>query len=387
MPVISALGAPPPMPDAPSSRPGEHRDAFAPVLAARLASGDRAPPTGNAVPRTGKRAPEVEPCAVAPTPTEPNATEHEAREGEVDREHDPVDPAAVASPIVPPIVPVPTIAALAVAEPDLAPSASGRPTLTPLAPPAGSPSVETTPPASTDTALDAAMADVAAMPAPTPVAGPTASSRFLAPPSTSTDGSADPLPAPAAVPPVAVVPPDPGSVLPALQAFAAARQRTVVDERRPVVRDADAPAAFASLAGPVPTAPVAEPAPLDTTQPRWPEAMMARIEQIRDAQNGADTRIRLHPDALGAIDVALRREGGAVHVRFHAAETATRALLADAQPRLAELADARGLKLAGHASDSNGRHERRQPEAPSQPTRPASAQSAPIEPDTDTRLA
>jgi flagellar hook-length control protein FliK len=144
-------------------------------------------------------------------------------------------------------------------------------------------------------------------------------------------------------------------------------------------------AAPAALQAPTPAA------PLDMTQARWPDAMMMRIEQIRDVQNAADTRIRLHPDALGHIDVAVRREGEAVHVHFAAAEPATRTLLAEAQPRLQELAEAKGLKLAQSQVDSGAGHsgERRQPAAqqPATPPRPASARDAAAADPTDTRLA
>lgn len=56
--------------------------------------------------------------------------------------------------------------------------------------------------------------------------------------------------------------------------------------------------------------------------------------------------------------------------------SATRAILADAQPRLAELAQARGLKLGQATVDAGagGQGQRQQPAAtPTQPQRPASA--------------
>jgi Meckel syndrome type 1 protein len=73
--------------------------------------------------------------------------------------------------------------------------------------------------------------------------------------------------------------------------------------------------------------------------------MIARIETLRDAADAADTRIRLIPDALGAIDVALKRDGDTIHVQFTAEQAQTRALLQEAQPRLAEAAERSGLKL------------------------------------------
>ena len=105
----------------------------------------------------------------------------------------------------------------------------------------------------------------------------------------------------------------------------------------------------------IPTAPITaaaveaprhvQQAPLDLTQARWPEAMIHRIEMLRDMADANDMRIRVVPDALGAIDIALKRDGDTVQVQLHAQQPQTRAMLAEAQPRLAELAEARGIKL------------------------------------------
>lgn len=181
--------------------------------------------------------------------------------------------------------------------------------------------------------------------------------------------------------------------VPAAQTFGAALHRAVVAERRPIATLGD-PMPTIIPAAPSVHAVVADVAPLDVTQPRWPEAMMARIEQVREAQAApgsfADTRIRLHPDALGPIEVAFRREGEAVHVHLTAADAATVKLLADAQSRLAELAEAKGLKLTQSAVDAgagNPGNERRQP-PPSQaayPVRPATTRELDLS--SDTRLA
>jgi Meckel syndrome type 1 protein len=103
-------------------------------------------------------------------------------------------------------------------------------------------------------------------------------------------------------------------------------------------------AAAPTIAAPL-AADTAGQAPLDLSQPRWPQAMVDRIEALRDAADANDTRIRLVPDALGAIDIGLTRDGDTIHVRFTAEQAQTRALLQEAQPRLAEAADQRGLKL------------------------------------------
>ena len=93
-------------------------------------------------------------------------------------------------------------------------------------------------------------------------------------------------------------------------------------------------------------------APLDMSDARWPHAMIDRIELLRDAADAADTRIRLVPDALGAVDVSVKRDGDTLHVHFAAEQAATRALIHDAQPRLAALAQERGLTLGQTAVDA-----------------------------------
>jgi len=107
---------------------------------------------------------------------------------------------------------------------------------------------------------------------------------------------------------------------------------------------------------------------LDTTREDWPQRLIDRVEAARDAANAADTRIRLVPEALGKIDIALRQEGATLHVHFSADQAATRDLLAQAQPRLAELAEARGLRLGqtgidGGAPQQGGDQHRRPPVA------------------------
>ena len=128
-------------------------------------------------------------------------------------------------------------------------------------------------------------------------------------------------------------------------------------------------------------------APLDMRHDHWPQRMIERIEGLRDAADALDTCIRVVPDALGTIDVSLRQDGDAVHVHFTAEQAATARLLQDAQPRLNELAEARGWKLGGSATDTGGTgsgHEQR----------PLRRESAAVmhnvrstdEPGTDTRI-
>jgi flagellar hook-length control protein FliK len=134
-------------------------------------------------------------------------------------------------------------------------------------------------------------------------------------------------------------------------------------------------------------------APLDLRQDRWPSAMIERIERLRDDANAADTRIRLVPDALGEIGLSVSREGETVSVRFTAEQAATRALLQDVAPRLAEAAEARGVKLGqtsvegGAGTGGGGSDPQRAPPAPL-PAAPASARAAIADEDpTDTRIA
>ncbi len=151
-------------------------------------------------------------------------------------------------------------------------------------------------------------------------------------------------------------------IAPAAQVFAAAIQRAGTGEDRP---SAAAPQSLPAVL-PVGTDPtihavvaVADPhqSTLDMKQDDWPQRMIQRIDTLRDAANANDATIRLIPDALGKIDVSLRREGESVSVRLDAHQPETRQILADAQPRLVELAEARGLKLSavtGGASDMTG---------------------------------
>ena len=206
-----------------------------------------------------------------------------------------------------------------------------------------------------------------------------------------------PLPQP--VPPAA---PDPA----AAPVFAAA----VTAATQPAGKDRD-PAAptdpLAAIAPAAATPSVVAVAPtsggersmLDLTQERWPQAMVAHIERLRDAADAADTRIRLVPDALGAIDIGVRQEGETLHVHFTAAEAQTRSLLQEAQPRLAEAAEQRGLKL-GQTSVGQNQAEagsgQRQPQPQSQSQHQAAPSPRPASPhrtasardgDDDARLA
>jgi len=129
-------------------------------------------------------------------------------------------------------------------------------------------------------------------------------------------------------------------------------------------------AAGASLASITAPSAIAAPgavdnSPLDTRREDWAQRLIDRIDSLRDAADSNDARIRLIPAGLGKIDVALRQQGDVLHVHFNAEVPATRALLADAQPRLAELAAERGLRLGQSGVDggAQGQGDRRPPAA------------------------
>ncbi|MBO9622034.1 MAG: flagellar hook-length control protein FliK [Sphingomonas sp.] len=134
----------------------------------------------------------------------------------------------------------------------------------------------------------------------------------------------------------------------------------------------------------------ADGAPIDMRRQEWTGQMIERIEAMRDASPVRDTRIRLAPDALGNVDVAIRHEGDRVHVHFTAETPAARQMLTEAQPRLTELAEARGLKLGqtsvegGAAGQGGQRHDA----TPRTPSAPASARTAAADgSETDDRIA
>jgi flagellar hook-length control protein FliK len=141
---------------------------------------------------------------------------------------------------------------------------------------------------------------------------------------------------------------------------------------------------------PVAFAPVAETPTLDLGREGWPTDMIAHIEQLRDAADATDTRIRLSPDMLGSVDIDVRQDGDTLHVRFIAEQAQTRTLLQEAQPRLAEAAEARGLKLGGSSVDLGAQGQHRQPAA--QPAvaskrTPSTTVASGQEPADDTRIA
>lgn len=214
-------------------------------------------------------------------------------------------------------------------------------------------------------------------------ARPEMPARFAA----TTAQTATPLPVEA--PALAI---QPGQTAPAMQMFARVMRAVPQDEADPLRERAKPtgpamidPASLGAtpLLTPVAATTGADQAPLDMTQHHWPQAMIDRIDRMREDAATADSRIQLSPDALGGIAVAIRREEGATHIHFTAEQAQTATLLADAQPTLVRLAEDKGMRLGqtavdlGHSGGGERQAPQRQPE-PVIPARPAFAGAVPI---------
>ena len=139
---------------------------------------------------------------------------------------------------------------------------------------------------------------------------------------------------------------------------------------------------------------ISDPASLDTQATDWIEGMIEQIDVMRDAHaEGASetttTRIRLSPDALGGVEIVLSGEGEAIDVRINADTAAARTLLAEAAPRLTDMAEARGLKLAQGDAGQSGQHQAQRQHSDDQPAanRRRSTDSADPGGNTDERIA
>ncbi|MDN4630231.1 flagellar hook-length control protein FliK [Sphingomonas sp. PsM26] len=192
---------------------------------------------------------------------------------------------------------------------------------------------------------------------------------------------------------------------PAGQVFAAALASATTWRDRPVADRTDPtaptpPLGFTTAVDLGSTTPVqptgtAQRAPLDLTQDSGVQRMIDHIEVLRDDADSRDTRIRLVPDALGSVGIAVRQVGERIHVSFTAEHEATRALIADAQPRLTELAAERGVRIAGStvATDANPGSSQSQaqgqgqPQSQSQPQSQNPSQSRPNAPQQPPRAA
>lgn len=264
----------------------------------------------------------------------------------------------IATLVVPPIVvpvavaapPVAATAGVTVAGPGAQPIAPPKPTAT-----ATVPAADARPPAA-DAPVSAIRAPALADPASI-AALDSALARATATPKADTANTAEPADAAVALAhataaPAIVVGAAPQ---PAARAFAAALA-TAWRDRSPHGDDQDAGTTAAptlGLATPlqgrdhgvVQATGAAGQSALDLTHDTGLQRMIDHIETLRDGADARDTRIRLVPDALGGVDVAVRQQGDRIHVHFTADHEATRALLAEAQPRLSELAAARGVRI------------------------------------------
>lgn len=119
---------------------------------------------------------------------------------------------------------------------------------------------------------------------------------------------------------------------------------------------------------------------IDTGRAEWMQAMIERIAEMPQVDGKREAQIRLLPDALGAIEIKIVERQDRLHVTMNAENPHARQLLAEATPRLHELAEARGLRLGqtgvggGEQQDKRGAPEQ-QPTTPLRP-RPASAGAA-----------
>jgi hypothetical protein len=256
----------------------------------------------------------------------------------------PPKPVAIALSVAAPVAPgAPVIGAVAPVAMDpvaLAVAVPIEPALTTSLPPADS----TTPPV-TDAALPAPDG-ISAAPADLPVPAATKPAAPLAG-----------IVLPTALRPLAATIAA-GAPMPALFALAMSTDRgarkddTATPSLTPIaatlLQPSDAAALIAKPGG-------AQGQALDMGRQDWPQKMIDHIEALRDGANANDTSIRLKPEALGRVDIALRTHtDGAISVRFTAEQPTTRALIADATPQLSAAAEARGIRLAGTSVDLTG---------------------------------
>ncbi len=200
----------------------------------------------------------------------------------------------------------------------------------------------------------------------------------------------------AGAPVVTIAPPAPPPVAVAMAAPVMLAE-AVRDERdTPEPRESDPVGTAIPLAtAEVAPRPVAAPAAgdgarLDLADDRWMQGMIDHIETLRgEAGTSGETRIRLSPDALGTVEIVLTHGDEGMQVRFASDTPDAGRLIADAQPRLAELAAERGLKLGGMQVDVGARHGGASQDPAPTPRRPRGAMAGePAEPTfQDTRIA
>lgn len=198
-----------------------------------------------------------------------------------------------------------------------------------------------------------------------------------------------------AAPPASIETPATSSASQLATMLFAAGPATPAETRRTLVQDqqlAGGPAAFADIVRPhaiVAAADLQQDA-LDMRRQEWMGRMVEHIEALRDAGPARETRLSLSPEALGKVEVSIRQDGDRIHVHFATETQTARQLIADAQPRLAELAEARGVKLGQTSIDSGGAGQgsrERQPDLPPQSFAPRAPETPDATTETDDRIA
>jgi len=244
-----------------------------------------------------------------------------------------------------------------------------------------------------DVAPDVLIATGVAEPTPAPVDPQgicdvdVARPRMFTLPDVVPTGQPDATPQPIKLPPIqprmpdiatgaAAAPAPAAAVLPALLALSMT-DRSDRDDK--TVSSVTPLAALTQASTAMPIAPTADAQrqTLDMGRQDWPQKMIDHIEALRDNANANDTSIRLKPEALGRVDIALRTHtDGAISVRFTAEQPTTRTLLADATPQLSAVAEARGIRLSGTSVDLSGQSDQR-PHAQAERARPIANRLAP----------
>jgi flagellar hook-length control protein FliK len=92
---------------------------------------------------------------------------------------------------------------------------------------------------------------------------------------------------------------------------------------------------------------------LDTRHQAWTSQMIDKIEALRDAAPLRETKISLMPEGLGKLDISIRQDDAGMHVAFNTDTQAARQLITDAQPKLAEIAQERGVRIVSSSVESN----------------------------------
>jgi flagellar hook-length control protein FliK len=177
---------------------------------------------------------------------------------------------------------------------------------------------------------------------------------------------------------------------------AAATGATPAETPRTLIQDllpTATPTAFTDIVRPhaITAAADVQQGALDIRRQEWMGQMVDQLEAMRDASPTRETRLSLSPEALGKVDVSIRQDGDRIHVHFATETQAARQLLTEAQPRLSELAEARGVKLGqtgvdgGGAGQGSARHAQQVP-TPQSPM-PRAAEAAEATDSTNDRIA